>query len=92
MRFFALASLLICACGNPLTIARSRPANPTAPRWEQFCESFAFRTVADYDEVVATLGAEGWELAAALNSALCFKRPAGLPRAAPLALGLPAYR
>ena len=84
----ALACLFIgCAAGSamPTITAQTFGANPSAPRWEQFCDfegsppALNGRRTDEYNELLAARGREGWELVGSVGSgsiAPCFKRPA----------------
>jgi hypothetical protein len=48
-------------------------ASPRRMAWQQFCEQAW--NVPQASALVAARGAEGWELVAMYNGALCYKRP-----------------
>ncbi len=89
MRKYAAALICLflgCAAGStmPTITAQSFGANPSAPRWEQFCETHANLhredNLAGLNGAVRRYGAEGWELATAstigpTSGIYCFKRP-----------------
>jgi hypothetical protein len=59
-------------------------ATPAAARrgaWQQFCEQAW--NVPQASQLVAARGAEGWELVAMYNGALCYKRPSDAIQRAP---------
>ena len=72
--------LVGCAIGAtmPRLVAQSFPANPSAQRWEQFCESTGTNNDGALNRVLASRGREGFELVSAEAQfyRLCFKRPA----------------
>jgi hypothetical protein len=88
----ALACLFLgCAAGSamPTITAQTFGANPSAPRWEQFCDFASADDVGalrfdrqwpEFNEILARRGAEGWELVeiaqVGIYRAPCFKRPA----------------
>jgi hypothetical protein len=69
-----------CAIGAtmPRLAAQSYPPNPTAQRWEQFCETTGSRDVGPVNRVLTLRGREGFELVSMDlgNFTFCFKRPA----------------
>jgi len=83
--FIAFSSVLVgCVVGAtmPRLAAQSFPPNPTAPRWEQFCERLEYeRYGAVANARLRSRGEEGFELVSAdfdqpdLTTRLCFKRP-----------------
>jgi hypothetical protein len=84
----ALACLFIgCAAGSamPTITAQTFGANPSAPRWEQFCDFEGYPGISregqrnEYNELLAARGREGWEFVGAMgpaSSSPCFRRPA----------------
>ncbi len=76
-----LAFLLCAGCAAEAPAALA-PAS--APRhfgtWQQFCEQAW--NVPQASALVAARGADGWELVAMYNGALCYKRPSGDPQPA----------
>ena len=72
-----LLALLVCAgCAEPPPAASPFSAQPPrrAAAWQQFCEQAW--NVPHASALVAARGADGWELVAMYNGALCYKRPA----------------
>lgn len=88
MRKYAIACACLfigCAAGSalPALTAQSFPANPTAPRWEQYCEWAAFPNtrngLIEFNSVLRARGREGWEYMGTVpggGGIPCFKRPA----------------
>jgi hypothetical protein len=79
----ALVCLFIgCAAGSamPTITAQTFGANPSAQRWEQFCDFDAPSTPLReerYNEWLRQRGAEGWEMFGFIDGRIpCFKRPA----------------
>src|SRR5690606_9404904 len=81
----SLATLAIlfvgCATGaaGQGIAAQSFAPNPSAPKWEQFCDARSYGRFNVLNDRIASLGQEGWELVAftGVNAAFpCFKRPA----------------
>ncbi len=75
-----LASLLCagCAAEVPGALAPTAPSGPRrAGAWQQFCEQAW--NVPQASALVSARGADGWELVAMYNGALCYKRPAADP-------------
>ena len=73
-----LALLLCAGCAAEATgpIAPSPPPRHTGA-WQQFCEQAW--NVPQASALVAARGADGWELVAMYNGALCYKRPTADP-------------
>jgi hypothetical protein len=75
-----------CAAEAPALVAPAGPPRRTGA-WQQFCEQAW--NVPQASALVSARGADGWELVAMYNGALCYKRPvadpavAGRPPAAP---------
>jgi hypothetical protein len=72
---FVLA-LVIATLATACADAPAGLPPPAAPRhvtWQQFCEQAW--NVPQASTLVAARGAEGWELVAMYNGALCYKRP-----------------
>jgi hypothetical protein len=84
MRFVLalMMAILATACADP-PVALPPPAAPHRVTWQQFCEQAW--NVPQASALVAARGADGWELVAVYNGALCYKRPVEPARPAPLA-------
>jgi hypothetical protein len=82
----ALICLLIgCAAGSamPTITAQTLGSNPSAPRWEQFCDfevrpSGSRRMPEYFNRTLARRGQEGWEYVGhiTVHENPCFRRPA----------------
>jgi hypothetical protein len=84
-----LASLLATGCA-PEAVGPFAPS-PTSHRggaWQQFCEQAW--NVPQASALVSARGADGWELVAMYNGALCYKRPVADPAQSPA--GRPSTR
>ncbi len=77
----AFSSVLVgCAVGAtmPRLAAQSFPPNPSAQRWEQFCDFVDTTSGRDINESLVRRGANGFEFVAFSGGGyVCFKRPAG---------------
>jgi hypothetical protein len=71
----ALVLCLASACGACAEAPGpfSAPSGPRRVVWQQFCEQAW--NVPQASALVAARGADGWELIAMYNGALCYKRP-----------------
>ena len=77
---FVIAGILVgCVGATTASLVAQYPANPQAPRWEQFCESGGGE---ELGARLRTRGAEGWELVGVNYpgspawALVCYKRPA----------------
>ena len=74
--------LVGCAIGAtmPRLAAQSFPANPSAPRWDQFCDELPHNTVFSANEAIRPRGRNGFEFVSTTvvggDVWVCFKRPA----------------
>jgi hypothetical protein len=101
-RMRTVLALVIATLATACAEAPAGVPPPAAPRhvtWQQFCEQAW--NVPQASTLVAARGAEGWELVAMYNGALCYKRPvaegpparpAPAPSGAPTSAGLPIPR
>jgi len=68
----ACVALICIGCGDAPP-GFPPQATPRRVVWQQFCEQAW--NVPQASALVAARGAEGWELVAMYNGALCYKRP-----------------
>jgi hypothetical protein len=68
---------LATACADAPVGLPPPPAAPHKVTWQQFCEQAW--NVPQASALVAARGADGWELVALYNGALCYKRPVPEP-------------
>jgi hypothetical protein len=92
----SVLALVVATLATSCAEAPAALPPPVAQRqvkWQQFCEQAW--NVPQASALVAARGADGWELVALYNGALCYKRPvpeaARAARVAPTSAGPPVF-